>query len=181
MELPLVSRRVMVEKLGLGREALEIPLVPADLPSKEVECLFSLGGAMNVTRSERRIAQTLLWIGFLFSAGIAAFPARQQAESVKIEKKPTYIPAVRGEKFDVTRHLVPLGEIRGGGPPKDGIPSLDNPAFVSSAAADHQLKGLDGIIGVEFKGIAKAYPIRILNWHEIVNDEVGGRAVLVTW
>ncbi len=138
---------------------------------------------MNLSRTGNkiRIARILLWISLLSSTGMPAAPAPQQAESVKVERKTTHIPAGRGEKFDVTRHLVPLGGIFGGGPPKDGIPSLDNPAFVSSAAVDRQLKDSDAVIGVEFNGVAKAYPIRILNWHEIVNDEVGGRAVLVTW
>ncbi len=66
--------------------------------------------------------------------------------------------------------LVPINEIYQGGPPKDGIPSIDNPIFVSASEAEF-LQDDDRIIGVIIKGMAKAYPIRILNWHEIVNDD----------
>ena len=101
---------------------------------------------------------------------------------VKVEKKTRTIPAGPGEKpFDVTRHMIPLDEILSGGPPRNGIPSLDSPAFISAAKADGILKPSDIVIGLEFGGVAKAYPIRILNWHEIVNDKVGNRPVMVSW
>ncbi|MGH9709458.1 MAG: DUF3179 domain-containing (seleno)protein, partial [Candidatus Acidiferrales bacterium] len=88
---------------------------------------------------------------------------------MKIERKPTYIPAGPGQRpFDATRHLIPLGDIQSGGPPKDGIPALDHPAFTSAAHADQILKPKDIVLGVEFGGTAKAYPVRILNWHEVV-------------
>ena len=67
------------------------------------------------------------------------------------------------------------------GPPRDGIPALDSPKFVTAAQADRVLRDSDVVLGVEFQGVAKAYPIRILNWHEIVNDEVGRQPALVTW
>ncbi len=66
--------------------------------------------------------------------------------------------------------LIPLNEIHQGGPPKDGIPSIDSPAFIPASEAKF-LQDDDRIIGVIIKGLAKAYPIRILNWHEIVNDD----------
>ena len=102
--------------------------------------------------------------------------------ALRVEKKARYIPAGRGEKpFDVTRHLIPLDEILSGGPPRNGIPSLDNPAFISAAKADGILKSSDIVVGLEFGGVAKAYPVRILNWHEIVNDQVGNQLVMVSW
>ena len=69
----------------------------------------------------------------------------------------------------------------GGGPRRDGIPALDSPKFVTVAQADRVLRDSDLVLGVEFQGVAKAYPIRILNWHEIVNDQVGRQPALVTW
>ena len=78
------------------------------------------------------------------------------------------------------KHLVPLDKIKGGGPPKDGIPSIDNPVFAdvdnSQFVADS-----DTVIGLEINGEAKAYPLFILVWHEIVNDDVGGVPVSVTY
>jgi hypothetical protein len=83
--------------------------------------------------------------------------------------------------FDVTLHSVPIEDIRGGGPPKDGIPSLDRPKFVTAKEAERFLNPGDRVLAVEQNGVAKAYSIRILNWHEIVNDDVGGQPVAVTW
>ena len=82
--------------------------------------------------------------------------------------------------FDLSGSLVPADEIRPGGPPRDGIPAIDDPQFESAAAAGW-LDADDFVIGVFHGGEAKAYPIAILNWHEIVNDEVGGRPTLVTF
>jgi hypothetical protein len=76
--------------------------------------------------------------------------------------------------------LIPPNEILHGGPGRDGIPSLDYPDFVAAADADF-LKPKDRILGLERNGVARAYPIRILNYHEIVNDAFGGSAVVVTY
>jgi hypothetical protein len=72
-------------------------------------------------------------------------------------------------------------EILSGGPPKDGIPALDNPAFV--AVADKlDLLRREPVITLEIEGeVPRAYPIRYLTWHEIVNDVVGGIPVAVTF
>ena len=71
-------------------------------------------------------------------------------------------------------------EIMSGGPPKDGIPALDNPDFV--AVADKDLLPREPVITLEIEGeTPRAYPIRYLTWHEIVNDVVGGIPVAVTF
>lgn len=84
-------------------------------------------------------------------------------------------------KTDFSRRIVPWEQIRSGGPPKDGIPAIDEPAFDSVAAAQEWLSAQDPIILVEHNGDARAYPLKILIWHEIVNDEVGGKPVTVTF
>ena len=76
--------------------------------------------------------------------------------------------------------LVPVQEILNGGPGRDGIRSLDYPAFISAKDAAY-LKSRDRVLGIELNGIARAYPIRILNYHEIVNDAFGDQAVVVTY
>lgn len=97
-------------------------------------------------------------------------------------QSPLLLPAGKGKPpFDVTRHSVPLNEIVGGGPPRDAIPALDAPKFVSAGDARKFLSDKDRVLGVAVAGGAKAYPIRILNWHEIVNDEINGRPVAITW
>lgn len=67
-----------------------------------------------------------------------------------------------------------------GGPPPDGIPPIDEPRFVDPASV-RWLVGQEPVISLELNGEAKAYPIRILMWHEIVNDTIGGEAVTVTY
>ena len=78
------------------------------------------------------------------------------------------------------KHIIPLDKIRGGGPPKDGIPSIDNPVF-ADIENSHFMDDTDTVIGLEINGDAKAYPLFILVWHEIVNDDVGGTPVSVTY
>ena len=78
------------------------------------------------------------------------------------------------------KHIVPLDKIRGGGPPKDGIPSIDDPVFVDAKNAEF-VSDADVVIGLEINGDARAYPLFIMVWHEIVNDEVGGTPVSVTY
>jgi len=82
--------------------------------------------------------------------------------------------------FDLHGSLVPASEIHAGGPSKDGIPAIDHPNFVPASDASF-LEGEDEILGLVRGGEAKAYPIPIMNWHEIVNDRIGGEHVAVTY
>ncbi len=82
--------------------------------------------------------------------------------------------------FDLQNSIIPVNEILSGGPPRDGIPSIDKPTFLNADNADY-LQDKDRVLGIVVKGEARAYPIRILNWHEIVNDEILGKAVAVTY
>lgn len=84
-------------------------------------------------------------------------------------------------KTDFTKTNIDLSEIISGGPPKDGIPSIDEPRFESIAAARSWLADQSPVIALEIGGDARAYPLAILIWHEIVNDTVGGVPVVVTF
>jgi len=84
-------------------------------------------------------------------------------------------------KTDTRKALVPLDEIISGGPPPDGIPPIDRPVFITPAAAAAWLRPKEPVLAVEVNGDARAYPLQILMWHEIVNDRVGGRSVAVTY
>jgi len=81
--------------------------------------------------------------------------------------------------FDVADALIPVKAIERGGPPKDGIPAIDRPNFITAPAA--RLQPTDRVLGLQFQGIAKAYPVRILNWHEVVNDRFGAVPVAITY
>jgi hypothetical protein len=76
--------------------------------------------------------------------------------------------------------LVPLAEIRSGGPPPDGIPSIDEPTFLRPGEVDF-LGENEPVLALDIDGDRRAYPVQILMWHEIVNDTVGGVPVSVTY
>jgi hypothetical protein len=82
--------------------------------------------------------------------------------------------------FNTADLQVEPGRLRSGGPPKDGIPSLTNPKTVPVGEADFLDPG-DRVIGVEITGQARAYPLRILNHHEIVNDRLADTPIAVIY
>lgn len=82
--------------------------------------------------------------------------------------------------FIIQEPLIPISEIYGGGPAKDGIPSLDNPKFLNAAEATF-LSPEDRLLGVTLNGVTKAYPIAILNYHELVNDQFDGQSITVSY
>lgn len=82
--------------------------------------------------------------------------------------------------FDLTRHSAPVPVLSTQVVPKDAIPAIDNPELVPASEVD-DLAPEERVIGVVVGEEARAYPIRILNGHEIVNDDVGGRLIAVTW
>lgn len=82
---------------------------------------------------------------------------------------------------DFTRSSVDFSEIMSGGPPRDGIPAIDDPTFIA-VSEETRLRPTEPVIAVEFDGEApRAYPIRYLTWHEIVNDVVAGVPIAVTF
>jgi hypothetical protein len=83
--------------------------------------------------------------------------------------------------FDLSDLRVERDLVRSGGPPRDGIPSIDQPVFQGPQGADRWLEDDDRVLGIVVDGEARAYPVRILNWHEIVNDRIGDTPLLVTW
>ncbi len=88
----------------------------------------------------------------------------------------------RGEwpTTDFTKTSVDFRDIISGGPGKDGIPPIDNPKFKPVSEILH-LAPIEPVIGLIVNGEQKAYPLQILMWHEIVNDEIGGVPVSVTF
>jgi len=89
--------------------------------------------------------------------------------------------AEREFRTDFSRHSIDYAEILSGGPSKDGIPAVDQPNFETITLADSWLEPQEPVILFESGGEARAYPLQILVWHEIVNDVVGGEPVLITF
>jgi uncharacterized protein DUF3179 len=88
--------------------------------------------------------------------------------------------AVSKNGFKLNDASIPVREILYGGPPRDGIPAINKPKFVTSDAVDF-LDDDDRVLGVVIGDIAKAYPIKILDRHEIVNDQSGDQNFVVTY
>lgn len=81
---------------------------------------------------------------------------------------------------DFSQSTVAFEEILSGGPPKDGIPAIDNPRF-APVAEETRLGPDEPVITLSHGGEARAYPLQVLTWHEIVNDEIAGLPVTVTY
>lgn len=109
----------------------------------------------------------LAWAMSVFAA---ALPAAAQAPAAWQAEWP-------GTDFAQT--TVAFDEILSGGPPKDGIPSIDAPTF--APVSESTLAPAEPVLSLEIAGDARAYPLRILIWHEIVNDHVGGQPVAITY
>ena len=90
---------------------------------------------------------------------------------------PTSAP---GAPWDYSKHSIPIQDIMSGGPPKDGIPALSSPKYVKAPDAGF-MRDEEQVLGVYHNRVARAYPLRILSWHELVNDRFGNDPVLVSW
>ncbi len=89
-------------------------------------------------------------------------------------------------RTDFSKHSVPFEGIKSGGPPKDGISAIDAPRFErlergKSTGRSASLGDIEPVIALSIGGDARAYPLRVLIWHEIVNDTVGNTPVTVTY
>lgn len=79
--------------------------------------------------------------------------------------------------------LIPINDVFNGGPGKDGIPSIDNPNFstVREMDATGLMQDSDLVVGIKVGNEIRAYPHFILDWHEIVNDEIANLPIAVTY
>lgn len=86
----------------------------------------------------------------------------------------------QGWQTDFSKSSIDFNEILSGGPPRDGIPSIDDPQFVAAKEVTN-LGPLEPVIRLDINGDVRAYPLQVLTWHEIVNDVVGNTPVAVTY
>jgi len=124
------------------------------------------------------------WLLLLVAFLVACTPVAEEPKAILPEQaeKPVAEQAQEPEKtVKEPEPLVPLSEIVSGGPPKDGIPSIDDPKFVSVEEAKEFVN--DNTLGllVEVEGDQRYYPFNILTWHEIVNDVVGNKPLAITF
>lgn len=114
---------------------------------------------------------------------VTAPPATATPEPTATSLPDEAIPRALQQSFDTdfSQRTISFEEILSGGPPKDGIPAIDNPRFIGTDEADEWISDLEPVTVLEHDGDVRIYPFQILTWHEIVNDVVGGRPVTVTF
>lgn len=134
---------------------------------------------MFLTTNLRRAAALLV----IAAAGVAGCGGSEQpgARSGEGDGSQPLRISKAGWKTDFSKTTVPLSEFQSGGPPRDGIPPIDDPKPTSQEEADAWLEDREPVLVVEVGDQARAYPIQILIWHEIANDELGNRPIAVTY
>ncbi|MEM9657004.1 MAG: DUF3179 domain-containing protein [Planctomycetota bacterium] len=140
--------------------------------------------------SWRRVAVILLFAAPLAAAVVCLSPdqsGRTGAEAFLAGQRKDRGRKGRGKRSSTTRAAFDLGEltiprerVMSGGPPKDGIPALSSPKAIAPSSAVY-LEPDDRVVGFAANGESRAYPIKILNYHEVINDVVGGVDVAITY
>ena len=140
------------------------------------------------------VAATLAILAVACSSAPAETPSPvPKAESETVSPKAAVVSPVADEEVrlpafmklgwetDFSKHTVPYDEIKPGGPVRDGIPPLDATVFVSASKAPDYMSDDEPVISLDINGDRRAYLLAVMMKHEIVNDEVGGRPVTVTY
>ncbi len=109
-------------------------------------------------------------IGFIAACGVYTY--NQMNVMIEEEIPANFVSSTTVCQVNLDDALVPADKILNGGPPKDGIPSLTNPALIAAGEADY-LDADERVVGIHFNGEARAYPLRILAKHECVNGSIG--------
>jgi len=126
----------------------------------------------------------IVLIAFLVSAGvgflIVKYPISEERSGELQEFLAGPAPTVEITQDYEGAKVDPVKLLRGC-PVKDCIISIDEPEFESLVEADRWLNDGDRVFGLVYKGVERAYPQRILNWHEIINDEIAGDPVAITF
>lgn len=102
----------------------------------------------------------------------------EQIDSTPREDVPSALNDMGNDEFP--EPLVDISRIRSGGPPPDGIPPLDEPKFERAATVDW-LFDVEPVLEIEIDGEARAYPVQIMTWHELVNDTIAGQPVTISF
>ncbi|MGY5875179.1 MAG: DUF3179 domain-containing protein [Candidatus Thorarchaeota archaeon] len=125
-----------------------------------------------------RILVTTL-IGIVIVVGLSV----QLFLPANVSSEPPAVPNSFGWDYEVneTRLDEFIDGIKSGGPPPDGIPPIENPIYWSVEDANTYLADSDIVFGFIYNGSVYAYPQRILVWHEIVNEEMAGDPISITY
>ena len=146
--------------------------LPIIMKDKEENYWTITGEAVKGPKTGTKLKPTKSFMGFWFSWG-TFFPGVQIYNDSRSGPSGTR-PYLDGN------WLIPQNEVLSGGPPKDGIPALLNPEFISANAASY-LENDDLVLGYKNGDDIRAYPHDILDWHEIINDEINGEKIVITY
>ena len=140
---------------------------------------------MNIFRNCTNIENHMAKLFVLLQALMLLLMANLASANFKSKEKDTRSDflqrATIGWNTDWSKHSIEYHDLLSGGPPRDGIPPIDQPKFIENQLAAQWLKPNDPVIALEINGDARAYPLQILTWHEIINDFVGEIAVTITF
>jgi hypothetical protein len=121
---------------------------------------------------------------FLISFFLVSCSETQDFEKSTSLADTTAETTAKGDEIKVTKggtkYIVDPKKIRGGGPPKDGIPSINNPKYQFLSEVDW-IEDNELVLAIEYKGVKRVYPLQIMVWHEIVNDNIAGDPILITY
>ena len=152
-------------------------------------------------QSHSRLSRFTLWLAVLLFPALVAAACASDNEGTQESFPPTPTESAASQ---LDKDVAPADPMKGPEPkvaatfsrpegnkereleiidilPKDGIPSIDNPAFLNANDAASQIGQQELVIGVSLNGEHKAYPTAFLSSHEIVNDTIGGVPVAITW
>ncbi len=170
-----------------GNEPWAAPLAPTDAIAPTLQAAADLPTAALTDAATPLPTATLEHVATALPA-VTALPVSRETvvqtvpDAQAEEARTRYQRLLRAEwDTDFTRTTISFDEIMTGGPPKDGIPSIDDPQFESIADADLWLDDLEPVQVVDIDGDVRAYPVQVMVWHELVNDTVGGEPVVITF
>ncbi|MBR9707321.1 MAG: DUF3179 domain-containing protein [Candidatus Diapherotrites archaeon] len=137
------------------------------------------------------IILSLIVISILVTESYSLIKEQSQPKLItpaaSIPTSPGGVSAVMNDSYEIktlsdgTKYIVDPGKIVGGGVPKDGIPSIDNPKYTTVADADNWIQDNELVMAIIYRGEKRVYPLQILVWHEIVNDTIAGDSILITY
>ncbi len=126
----------------------------------------------------RAVCLTLIACGFLLITGVASSAQSMNLDANCQERHDLNL--TQWPHTDFTTCVIPLNEIKSGGPGKDGIPPIDD-VIIRAVRDATELANTEPVISITINGKSRAWPLRYLIWHEIANDVLGGVPIAVTY
>lgn len=118
-------------------------------------------------------------------AGLIAITGCLKEEPRSLEKIPEISEMEKEMGIKITaggvKYIVDPEKIVSGGPPMDGIPSIDHPKYVTLEEAGRWIQDNELVLAIIYKDVKRVYPLQIMVWHEIVNDDIAGDPILITY